>query len=69
MYCSVRSLCISLNARLQNAKSVTAFDYCASRYNFRLQNGPYFAYSSTREQSNKKSGARLQTESETGERR
>ena len=28
-----------------------------------------FAYSSTREQSNKKSGMRLKTESETGERR
>ena len=28
-----------------------------------------FAYSSTREQSNKRSGARLKTESETGERR
>ena len=28
-----------------------------------------FAYSSTREQSNKRSGMRLKTESETGERR
>ena len=28
-----------------------------------------FAYSSTREQSNKRSGTRLKTESETGERR
>ena len=35
----------------------------------RLQNSPYFAYSSTREQSNKRSGMRLKTESETGERR
>ena len=31
----------------------------------RLQNSPYFAYSSTREQSNKRSGTRLKTESET----
>ena len=30
---------------------------------------PYFAYSSMREQSNKRSGTRLKTESETGERR
>ena len=35
----------------------------------RLQNSPLFAYSSTREQSNKRSGTRLRTESETsGER-
>ena len=33
----------------------------------RLQNSPFFAYSSTREQSNKRSGMRLKTESETGE--
>ena len=34
----------------------------------RLQNSPYFsAYSSTREQSNKRSGTRLKKESETGE--
>ena len=33
----------------------------------RLQNSPYiFAYSSTREQPNKRSGTRLKTESETG---
>ena len=30
----------------------------------RLQNGPYFAYSSAREQSNKRSGTRLKTESD-----
>ena len=35
----------------------------------RLQNSPYFAYSSTREKSNKRSRTRLKTESETGERR
>ena len=32
----------------------------------RAQNSPYFCVSSTREQSNKRSGARLKTESETG---
>ena len=31
----------------------------------RLQNSPLFAYSSTREQSNKRSGTRLRTENET----
>ena len=34
---------------------------------FRVQNSPYFAYSSKREQSNERSGTRLKTESETGE--
>ena len=35
----------------------------------RLQTVRIFAYSSTREQSNKRSGTRLKTESKTGERR
>ena len=35
---------------------------------YRLQNSPYFCVSNTCEQSNKSSGARLKTESETGER-
>ena len=39
------------------------------RERFRLQNSPYFAYSSTHELSNKRSGTRLKMESETGERR
>ena len=34
----------------------------------RRQKSPVFAYSSTRKQSNKMSGARLETETETGER-
>ena len=34
-----------------------------------MQNSPYFACSSKREQSNKRSETRLKTESETGERR
>ena len=37
--------------------------YCFRRGR-RLQNSPYFAYSRTREQSNKRSGTRLKTESE-----
>ena len=39
------------------------------RPKFRLQNSPYFCVFKTREQSNKRSGTRLKTESETGERR
>ena len=35
----------------------------------RLQNSSFFAFSSKREQSNKRSGTRLKTESETVERR
>ena len=38
-------------------------------YSLRLQNSPVFAYSSTSKQSNKMSGARLETEIDTGERR
>ena len=39
-------------------------------FSIRLQNRPYFfAYSSKREQSKERSGTRLKTESETGERR
>ena len=34
MYCNVRSLCISLDERLENLKLVTEFDKCASRYHF-----------------------------------
>ena len=41
--------------------------YCFRR-GPRLQNSPYFAYSRTREQSNKRSGTRLKTESERLER-
>ena len=41
--------------------------YCFRRGR-RLQNSPYFAYSRTREQSNKRSGTRLKTESERLER-
>ena len=37
-------------------------------YDHRLQTVRIFAYSTTRKQSNKRSGARLKTESETGER-
>ena len=41
--------------------------YCFRRGR-RLQNSPYFAYSRTRERSNKRSGTRLKTESERLER-
>ena len=51
------------NIKVENNGSVL---YVGSR----LQNSPYiFAYSSTREKSNKRSRTRLITESETGERR
>ena len=34
MFCSVRSLSISLDERLENPKLVAEFDKCASRYHF-----------------------------------
>ena len=50
--------------------SCPALTCCRINYaSHRLQNSPYFWVSSTREQSNKRSGTRLKTESETGERR
>ena len=51
--------CFFLYSVEQNARQ-------ANGHALRLQNSPYFAYSSTREQSNKRSGMRLKTESETG---
>ena len=43
------------------------FELARVRVIGRLQPARIFAYSSTREQSNKRSGMRLKTESETGE--
>ena len=44
-------------------------DVIASTFHTDCKTARIFAYSSTREQSNKRSGTRLKTESETGERR
>ena len=41
----------------------------STRRGYRLQNRPYFCVSRKRDQSNKRSGTRLKTESETGEKR
>ena len=52
------------NHSLSNMAIWRSFQWCR-----RLQNSPIFAYSNTREQSNKRSGTKLKNESETGERR
>ena len=50
-------------------KSFVIRVYSIVRYDLDCKTVRIFVYSSTREQSNKRSGTRLQTESETGERR
>ena len=45
MYCSVRSLCILLDERLENTKLVTEFDYCTRRYHFGTLTGGSFILS------------------------
>ena len=62
-----RGTAISKEIRYVRAVTPELLDMSASSN--RLQNSRIFAYSSTQEQSNKRSGMRLKTESETGERR
>ena len=50
-------------------KSFVIRVYSIVRYDLDCKTVRIFAYSSTREQSNKRSGTKLKTESETGERR
>ena len=67
LFCRLNST--DINREQTIYRSCEKLEFLAKNFQVDCKTGRIFAYSSTREQSNKRSGMRLKTESETGERR